>query len=161
MAKHLADAETKLSVAHAKQDVWLDSIARSFAQARQQRSPELGAAFCRELNRFIGDYLLHLADEEQLNAEIWARVPAEDLTAAMAAFQSSRPPEEAARDLEAMLPALNRQDRAAIMNRLRAVPPAFALVREIARHVLDTTSFEALEADVPDDTAPTRRGAPN
>jgi hypothetical protein len=149
LARHLPEAAARLGGAHAAHEAELDELARAFDAAKGTRSPEAGAAFTRALGRFVGHYLLHLADEEDLNPEIAARVPREELAAAMAAFQASRTPEEAGRDLELMLPALNRQDRVAVLGRLQATaPPAFIFVMDIARRVLDPMTLLTLETDL-------------
>ena len=149
LSRHVPEAAGRLGAAHEKQEAWLDDLERTFEAARQARSVEGGAAFVRELGRFAGYYLVHLAEEEDLNAEISIRVPVEELSVAMAAFQVSRSPDVVASDLELMLPALNRQDRAGILGRLKATaPPAFIFVMEIARRVLDSRAVHDLESDL-------------
>ncbi len=149
LKRHLPQAEENLQAAHVEQEGWLEALEKGFEAAEHEPSPVHGMTFARELGRFVGHYLIHLAQEEDLTAEINQKVPREELAAAMAAFQASRSPDEAAADLKLMLPALNRTDRLAILSRLKATaPPVFIFVMDIARSVLDPRTLATLEEDL-------------
>ena len=149
LAQYLPEAKEMFATAHGKQEAWLDSMERDFRTASDAHSTELGAAFVRELGRFVGYYLVHLAEEEDLNADIAVKVPRDELLSAMAAFQASRSSDQVTRDLELMLPALNRQDRFAVLAPLETnAPPAFIFVMDIARRVLDERTLVTLEKDL-------------
>ena len=149
LAQYLTEAKGKFTMAHEKQEAWLDALERDFHTAAQARSPEQGAKFARELGRFIGYYFVHLAEEEDLNADINVQIPQAELEAAMSAFRASRSSDEVTRDLELILPALNRQDRLAILGPLETrAPGAFIFVMDVARRVLDLRTLVTLEADL-------------
>jgi hypothetical protein len=92
LGRHLPDAAERFGSAHGKQEAWLDALEQQFHQAQAAHSVAMSAEWLRELGRFAGYYLVHLAEEEDLTAQINARAPGEELASAMAAFQASRSP---------------------------------------------------------------------
>ena len=149
LAQHLPQAKERFGTAHDKQETWLDSLEQDFHSAKDARSPEQGATFAREFGRFVGYYLVHLAEEEDLTEEINSKIPKPELMAAMSAFQASRSSDQVTRDLELMLPTLNRQDRFAILGPMETkAPAAFIFVMDIARRVLDLRTLVTLEEDL-------------
>ena len=66
------------------------------------------------------------------------------------AIVSSIPPDEMARSLSFMLPAMNNEDRIEMLTGIRqtAPPEAFASVVDLARSVLSTVDIAALDSRV-------------
>lgn len=61
-----------------------------------------------ELNRFIASYLLHQAEEEQMQSDIlWKHFDNDRLAAVMTAFKKSLSPEQEIQNLKFMIPCLS------------------------------------------------------
>lgn len=90
----------------------------------------------RAVMRFIGEYLLHIDEEERAQSQLlWPSFTDEQLRAVFRRFQSERAPSEAERDLELFLPALSVEEAAALLGRVtdgasaEARKKVFALAR--------------------------------
>lgn len=149
LARHMPEAAERFGSAHVKQEAWLHTLEQQYQQAQAAHSVEQAAEWLRELGRFAGYYLVHLAEEEDLTVQLNATAPRQELTSAMAAFQSSRTPDEMTQDLSLMLPALNKQDQLALLGRLKeTASTAFIFVMDVARRVLDERRMAALETEL-------------
>jgi hypothetical protein len=100
-----------------------------------------------DLARFTSSYLEHIDLEERV---VMQRLPellgVEEIAAMHGAIVSSIPPDEMARSLAFMLPAMNIDDRAELFGglRLAAPPEAFDATMGLARSVLRPSDFTAL-----------------
>jgi hypothetical protein len=100
-----------------------------------------------DLARFTSSYLEHIDLEERV---VMQRLPellgVEEIAAMHVAIVSSIPPDEMARSLAFMLPAMNIDDRAELFGglRLAAPPEAFDATMGLARSVLRPSDFAAL-----------------
>jgi hypothetical protein len=152
LGSHLPEAHTALTAEHQAHAGEIDALERYWGEVRAETDPERrdarGLEFYRSLCGFIGHYLGHLADEERLLPEIWRRTSEEQLRQVMAAFQSSRSPQQSERDLRLLLPALNRAERVQLLRRLRAgLPvPAFDRVCAAAEQALGPHDWPAVRA---------------
>lgn len=107
-------------------------------------SPDAGLSghqFLLTLSRFVGESLVHMADEEEVA-----------MTAILQAFEdaaiiethgrlvASVPPREMGLMLRWMLPAMNNAERAGMLTGMRATapPPVYAFVRGLATEVLSS-----------------------
>lgn len=102
-----------------------------------------------ELSSFTSAYLAHQYLEERVIMPTLERAIGPDATLAIHdSIVSSIPPEEMARSLSFMLPAMNNDDRIEMLTGIRHSAPAeaFAAVVDLARSVLRTTDVTALEA---------------
>ena len=100
-----------------------------------------------DLARFTSSYLAHIDLEERV---VMQRLPelvgVEEIAAMHGAIVGSIPPDEMARSLAFMLPAMNIDDRAELFGglRLAAPPEAFDATMGLARSVLRPSDFVAL-----------------
>jgi hypothetical protein len=101
-----------------------------------------------DLGAFTSAYLAHQDLEERVVMPALERAVGVDAVLAMhLAIVGSIPPEEMARSLAQMLPAMNLDDRLEIFEGLRMAPPeAFAGAMGIARSVLDPIDYSFLAA---------------
>lgn len=99
------------------------------------------------LGAFTGDYLLHQHAEEAVVMPALARaVGPAALGEIHEAIVSSIPPDDMARSLSAMLPAMNLEDRAELLGGMQQGAPAevFAGIWGLTRSVLDGPDARAL-----------------
>jgi hypothetical protein len=100
-----------------------------------------------DLARFTSSYLAHIDLEERV---VMQRLPEllgiDEIAAMHGAIVSSIPPDEMARSLAFMLPAMNIDDRAELLGgiRLGAPPEAFEATMGLARSVLRPSDFVSL-----------------
>ena len=100
-----------------------------------------------DLARFTGSYLDHIDLEERT---VMQRLPeligVEEVAAMHGAIVGSIPPDEMARSLAFMLPAMNIDDRTELFTgmRMAAPPEAFDATIGLARSVLQPLDFTAL-----------------
>ncbi len=102
-----------------------------------------------DLAAFTSAYLVHQDLEERaVMAELECRIGVEEVLALHGAIVGSIPPDEMARSLSFMLPAMNIDDRAELLGgmRMAAPPEAFDAVVSLARSVLPPADFTALAA---------------
>ncbi|HTQ06785.1 MAG TPA: hemerythrin domain-containing protein [Polyangiaceae bacterium] len=74
--------------------------------------------------RLIGEYLLHIDEEERAQAEVlWPRYTDEELGAVVARFKAERAPAAARADFSLMLPALSVPELARVLGGVRSSAP--------------------------------------
>lgn len=113
----------------------LDDRARALPDTPADALPEAQHTLYLALGEVISSYLAHLHLEETVAMPaLWQYASEQELGAVMAAFRSSRTPEEALTDLHRMLPALPPAPRAAIVREIIEHAPA------PANQTLDTVS---------------------
>jgi hypothetical protein len=98
-----------------------------------------GHAFSVALSRFAGELLVHMADEEEkAMTALQAALDDAALLQVHDAIVSSLGPEEKGLALRAMLPAINRAERVAMLDGMRrqVPPPVFDGILDLARRVL-------------------------
>lgn len=82
--------------------------------------------------QLIGNYLLHIAEEEAAQASsLWPRYSDAELGAVFTRFKAERDPTAARADLALMLPAMNPAEFARLLGGLRSAPES--LRREISK----------------------------
>jgi len=107
-----------------------------------------GHAFVVALSRLAGELLVHMADEEERALPaLWAGVDDACLQRTHQELLASLAPDEMARSLGWMLPAMNASERLAMVTRVRgtAPPEAFRSLMGLARRVLPPAAWEGLE----------------
>jgi hypothetical protein len=100
-----------------------------------------------ELASFTGDYLAHQdLEERQIMPALESAVGVERVVAIHGAILANIPPEEMAKSLAVMLPAMNVEDRTELLNGMResAPPEAFEGVWGLAGSVLAPADHAAL-----------------
>jgi hypothetical protein len=107
-----------------------------------------GHGFVVALSRFVGELLVHMADEEERALPaLWAAMDDAALQRMHQELIASLPPDAMARDLALMFPAMNASERVAMLTRMRATAPpeAYRFVSGLARRVLSPRDWERLE----------------
>jgi Hemerythrin HHE cation binding domain len=137
LAKYAPEVLEKMDRQHADLDPALDALEQMVH----------GAAFYAGLNRYIGAYLEHLADEEEVaNPVLWQRCPHEELADAVRRFRASFALDQVAANFEFMLPALNAVERADLYAIVRdnAPRPAFEALLGVAEKTLAKPDYDEL-----------------
>lgn len=112
----------------------------------------LGHLLYLELSDFTSAYLVHqLVEERDVMPALEGAVGIEAVADLQAAIVSSIPPEELARSLAFMFPAMNADDRGELLGNLQASAPAevFARIASLTRSVLDPVELAATVTRVP------------
>ena len=150
LERHLPDLASEINDDHERLELMFSSIADlglavvDSAASEQRRLLQL---LHLDLSRFTSSYLAHIDLEERV---VMQRLPellgVEEIAAMHGAIVSSIPPDEMARSLAFMLPAMNIDDRAELFGglRLAAPPEAFDATMGLARSVLRPSDFVAL-----------------
>jgi hypothetical protein len=137
---------------HTTLDPALDTLEeqlRGIASAADRTAA--GMAFYAAINRYIGAYLEHLADEEDVaNPILWERCPHDELAQAVERFRASFAIDQVASSFEFMLPALNAGERADLYRTVRdnAPPAVFETLLGVARKTLAEADYEDLRQRV-------------
>ena len=100
-----------------------------------------------DLARFVSEYLTHIDIEERVLMPALEEVIGVEATVELnVAIVSSIPPDEMAKSLALMLPAMNLEDRFDLLSGMRSTAPAeaFASVVDLARSVLRADDYRAL-----------------
>jgi hypothetical protein len=100
-----------------------------------------------ELSGFTSEYLRHqLVEERVVMPALIREFGMEEVVKMHVALVSSIPPEELAKSLAFMLPAMNVEDRVELVGNIRetAPAPAFEGVMGLARSVLEPVDFTAM-----------------
>jgi hypothetical protein len=100
-----------------------------------------------ELSGFTSEYLHHqLVEERVIMPALLSEFGIEEVVKMHVAIVSSIPPEDMAKELAFMLPAMNVDDRTELLGNVRetAPAPAFEGVVGLARSVLEPADFTAL-----------------
>jgi hypothetical protein len=135
---------------HRAQELRLRDLraALHLAAGAGEQAPAFGHAFVVGLSRFAGEMLVHMADEEErLMPTLQAAFDDAALLKIHQAIMASLPPEEKAKALSWMLPALSAPEQAELVAAIRAAAPkaAFAALSEVARRVLPPAEWSRLE----------------
>lgn len=118
--------------------------------ARHASGPAAEAALHRlylHLASFVGENLLHMQEEEgKHNALLWACCSDAELRAVEGAIVASQSPDDAARTMRWMLPAMSHAERLRTLEeaRVHAPAPAFAGLLALAEQHLDRADWRKL-----------------
>jgi hypothetical protein len=126
----------------------LVGLAQDAAEAGAADRRRLGHLLYLELSAFTSSYLTHQVLEERVIMPALEQALGVDAVIGLhVAIISSIPPDEMARSLSFMLPAMNLDDRADLLGGFRATAPpeAFADVMNLAGSVLAPADQAALE----------------
>jgi hypothetical protein len=147
---HLPDVAERIAADHAAFDVrtqGLVALAEESAAAAAADRRRLGHLLYLDLAAFTGDYLAHQDVEERVLMPALERaIGVEAVLAIHGAIVGSIPPEDMARSLAVMLPAMNLDDRAEMLGGMQAHAPAevFQGVWGLAQSVLEPSDAAAL-----------------
>ena len=149
LQKYAPDVLLTMDGQHSKLDpelAVLESQLRAIADAKDRSAA--GMAFYAAINRYIGSYLQHLADEEDMaNPILWERCPHDELAEAVARFRASFALDQVATSFEFMLPALSPPERADLYKTVRdnAPPPVYETLLGVAQKTLAATDYDDLQ----------------
>lgn len=147
---HLPDVAERIAADHAAFDVRtasLVSLAGEAAAAGPANRRRLLHLLYLELGAFTGDYLLHQDVEERVLMPALERaVGFETVLGMHQAIVGSIPPDEMARSLALMLPAMNLEDRVELLGGMQAgaPPEVFEGVWGLAQSVLVPADHQAV-----------------
>lgn len=125
----------------------ISDLAQSTVDAVAADQRRLGHLLYLELTGFTSAYLAHQLVEEYVVSPALEQAIGVDAVAGIhIQIVSSIPPDEMARSLAFMLPAMNLDDRAELLGgmRMAAPPEAFAAVTGLTRSVLAPNDYAAL-----------------
>jgi hypothetical protein len=135
---------------HCETHVRLEALIRAIEQADPAQRPALGRRLYLVFGVHLAHDLLHMFEEETVAAPtLWATLTDAQIAAMEHAIISSLPPEKNMAFLNLMIPAVNRDERFAMLSALKAGAPkeAFNAVMEIiARPSLSREDFADLTA---------------
>jgi hypothetical protein len=146
----LPDLAERVEVDHLTLESRMDDLNEMAAEAAARRVVDPSSKVHRlylALASFTSDYLEHQDVEERvIMPALEAAVGIEDVVAIHGAILAHIPPDEMAQGLSVMLPAMNIDDRAALLGGMRAGAPAevFDGVWNLAGSVLDPDDQRAL-----------------
>lgn len=152
VAAHLPDVAEQINREHDEIDhrlVRIVDLTQSMVDAAAADQRRLIHLLYLDLASFTGAYLAHLDVEERVVMPMLDRILGPGECAALhGAIIGSIPPDEMARSLAFMLPAMNVDDRTEMLAgmRMEAPPEAFDHVLGLARSVLHQPDFAALAA---------------
>jgi hypothetical protein len=151
MIEHLPELAEHIEAEHPLLEARFGAIvelagetAAAAAPAEQRR---LGHQLYLELSEYTSTYLAHQLVEERVIMPALERAVGVDAVVEMhTAIVSSIPPDELAKSLAFMLPAMNLDDRTEMLGGMQASAPAeaFAGVVSLARSVLAPVDFTAV-----------------
>jgi hypothetical protein len=110
-----------------------------------------GKSLYATYTRFLGKYLLHLSEEEDVQKQIlWQRYDDHALKDVLDRFKAERPREKATADFEFMLPALSIPELVSLFRGMKhAVPPtAFDRACEQARGLLGAIKWHQVASSI-------------
>jgi hypothetical protein len=121
-------------------------LARGLSEASTVDRRRVAHRLYLELGRFTAMYLEHqLFEERQVMPALCAAVSDADLEVVHSTLKQNVPPEVMARTMLVMLPAMNVDERAAMLGGMSmAPPPVFAVFRDAAVRALSPAQFTQL-----------------
>ena len=146
----LPDLAERIEVDHLTLEAHMDDLVAMAVEAAVPSVADPGAQVHRlylALASFTSDYLRHQDVEERVvMPALEAAVGIEDVVVIHQAILASIPPQEMAKGLAVMIPAMNIDDRTALLGGMRAGAPAdvFAGVWSLVGSVLDVADRGAL-----------------
>ena len=150
LESRLPDLAERIEVDHLTIEAHMDDLVAMAAEAASPTADDPGAQVHRlylALASFTSDYLRHQDVEERVvMPALEAAVGIEQVVTIHQAILAHIPPEEMAKGLAVMVPAMNIDDRTALLGGMRAGAPAevFAGVWSLVGSVLEVDEHRAL-----------------
>lgn len=150
LGAHLPVLAERITADHELLEASFDRVvdlASSAVDARDHDRRRLTQLLHLDLSAFTSEYLAHLVLEERVvMPALEAAIGVDEVLAIHGAIVGSIPPDEMARSLAFMLPAMNADDRAELLGGMRLGAPAdvFEGVLGLARSVLGDADHDAL-----------------
>jgi hypothetical protein len=148
LERHAPEIGAELAVAHDTSEAALDelsSTAGALEHAGADR-PALLATLYDRLADFTVSYLAHLRDEEGIAMPaLAAALPPSELLDVQNAIRGQITPDEMCRFIQLMVPAMDPDERAAMLTGMQAAPPElFTQFRDAARSALPEDQWREL-----------------
>jgi hypothetical protein len=136
--------------AHADLDRALTEFSQLVDSTAAAPTPEAGLFVYRRLTEFVARYLLHQLEEETIvMPAIWQHCTDEEIEAARSRFVAGQAPEGAVRSRRAILPAICRSERVAMLETMRVSrPTAFDAAMADAERLLEPVDWDYLNQDL-------------
>jgi hypothetical protein len=150
LEQYLPDLAEQISSDHHRLEASFGRIvelAASVVEAPDREQRRLTQLLHLDLARFTGTYLAHQdLEEREVMGRLQGAVGEDEVLRMHTAIVGSIPPDEMARSLAFMLPAMNADDRADLLGGMRMGAPeeAFEAVVGLARSVLLPADFDVL-----------------
>lgn len=148
LERELPDLAERIERDHAALDALFGRIADMSASVEDDHRARRNCQLLHlDVARFTADYLVHIDIEERvLMPSLERLIGVEAVVELHTAIISSIPPDEMARSLALMLPAMNIDDRSELLGGMQAgaPPEAFGGVVDLARSVLRPEQFQPL-----------------
>ena len=150
LERHLPELAAEITIDHERLEAMFTSIsdlAGSTIDAAATEQRRLLQLLHLDLARFTSSYLEHIDLEERAAMQQLPQlIGVEEIAAMHGAIVGSIPPDEMARSLAFMLPAMNIDDRTELFTGMRAAAPpeAFEATIGLARSVLRPIDFAVL-----------------
>lgn len=133
---------------HRQAFLQLEELALGLERALPKRKAAAGRKLYLAFSAYVGDDLLHMYEEETVTAPLlWALFSDAELQAIEMAILGSLPPEKNMAFLRIMIPAISRDERAAMLGGMKnGVPPQIfnAVIEFAARPNLTADDFADL-----------------
>ncbi len=115
-------AALRIDTAHDRINVQLEELRKLMAELAAGES--VGGRIYDAIVELVADYLAHMQDEESVVMPVLQRVvPGEELTGISMAIRSSVPPPDMCVFLRFMLPAMNSDERIAMLGGIKTAAP--------------------------------------
>jgi hypothetical protein len=127
----------------------LEWLAAAIESAPADERGDAGRRLVERHDAFLVDYLAHLRHEETaVNEALWARFSDDELAAMRGRLQASIDPARFLEWLEILLPAMNLDERCAMLGGMKRAAPAaaFAAATRVAAAILGSAGWEAVRA---------------
>jgi Hemerythrin HHE cation binding domain len=143
----LIDAELAM---HEDLDRALAELSQLVGAAAADPTPDAGLRVYRRLTEFVASYLLHQLEEETVvMPAIWEHCTDEEIEAARSRFVTGQAPEGAVRGRRAVLPAISRSERVAMLATMRVSrQTAFDAAMADAERLLEPIDWDHLNQDL-------------
>lgn len=110
-----------------------------------------GREFYLGLTKFVGEYLKHIADEEQIIMPLlWEKFDDQKLMEVSVTIRANIPPPVMMNFLSCMIPAMNHAERSIMLGGMKQAAPteAFNAVCQLGQNVLPQNDWEKLQNEV-------------
>ena len=148
LERELPDLAERIERDHVALDAMFGRIADVASSLDDDRKARRNCQLLHlDLARFTADYLVHIDIEERvLMPSLERSIGVEAVVGLHTAIVSSIPPDEMARSLALMLPAMNVDDRSELLGGMQAgaPPEVFGGIVDLARSVLPPEQFHPL-----------------
>ncbi|MDH5693557.1 MAG: hemerythrin domain-containing protein, partial [Gammaproteobacteria bacterium] len=145
-----ADTAVKLADAHQRLEKDISTLLARVEglDAQQEDATEQGRSLYLDLSRFVGEYLQHIADEEQIVSPLlWEHFDDQKLMEVSATIRANLPPPVMGNFLSLMIPAMNHNERVIMFSGMKqaAPPEVFDGVCKLGQNVLAAADWERLD----------------